>query len=181
MKVMKGAPPAAAQRGVVLLVSLLVLLLLAIIATTVARTNLLELHMAGNEEARVAALQQALAAVDGVLASAVGAPIKGGVGYRLCLPGSADPACDEHSLVLEPGAGPAAGGAEVAVTRVAPLADRMPVMAEARASSTVYYRVAKIEVQVVYDGAARDLGRAAITQGLLVRLPSSPRSGGGTP
>ncbi len=178
---MKGAPPAAAQRGVVLLVSLLVLLVLAIIATTVARTNVLELHMAGNEEARVAALQQALAAADGVLASAVGAPLKGGVGYRLCLPGSADPACDEHSLVLEPGAGPTAGSAEVAVTRVAPLADRMPVMAEARASSTVYYRVAKFEVQVVYDGTARDLGRAAIAQGLLVRLPSSPRSGGGTP
>jgi Tfp pilus assembly protein PilX len=45
------------QAGVVLVVSLLVLLVMGIIATTVARTNQLQLHMAGNDEARIAAMQ----------------------------------------------------------------------------------------------------------------------------
>jgi len=178
---MTGVRAVAREGGVVLVVSLLVLLMLGIIASTVARTGLLELHMAGNEEARIAAMQQALAAVDAILARAGDLPLAGGVGYRLCLPGSPGLACDEHSLVLEPGAVSAAGSVDVAVTRIAPLEGRIPVMAESQASSTVYYRVATFEVQAVYDGAARNPGRAAIAQGLLVQVSSSPRSGGGAP
>jgi PilX N-terminal len=169
------------QRGVVLVVSLLVLLLLGIIATTVARTNLLQLRMAGNDEARTAAMQQALAVVDAVLPSAVGAAPAGGVGYRLCLADSADPGCDEYSLALAGGALPATGNTAVAVTRVAPLEERMPVLAEAQANSTVYYRVAKLEVQVSYDGSAAGIGRATIAQGLLLRLPASPQVVGAQP
>ena len=53
----------------VLLLSLLVLLLLAVIALTVSRGSLLQLQMAANEEARMAAMQWALAAVDNVFYS----------------------------------------------------------------------------------------------------------------
>ena len=59
------------QAGVVLVVSLLVLLIMGIIATTVARTNQLQLHMAANNEARVAGMQQALAIVDAVFARSI--------------------------------------------------------------------------------------------------------------
>jgi hypothetical protein len=178
---MMSMHPHSGQRGVVLVVSLLVLLLLGIIATTVARTNLLQLRMAGNDEARTAAMQQALAVVDAVLPSAVGRVPAGDVGYRLCLPGSDDTGCDEYSLALEGGALPATGSTAVAVTRVAPLEERMPVLAEAQASSTVYYRVAKLEVQVSYDGSAAGIGRATIAQGLLLRLPASPQVVGAEP
>jgi len=178
---MKGMHTHSGQRGVVLAVSLLVLLLLGIIATTVARSNLLQLHMAGNDEARTAAMQHALALVDAVLPSAVGIVPAGDVGSRLCLPDSTGADCDNYSLVLESGALPAVGITNVAVTRVAPLEERMPVLAEAQASSTVYYRVAKLEVQVSYDGSAASLGRATIAQGLLLRLPASPQVVGAVP
>lgn len=178
---MRGLNAHYSQRGVVLVVSLLVLLLLGIIATTVARSNLLQLHMAGNDEARTAAMQQALAVVDAVLPSAVGMAPAGGVGYRQCLPDSADTDCDDYSLALQSGALPAVGITDVAVTRVAPLEERMPVLAEAQASSTVYYRVAKLEVQVSYDGSAAGLGRATIAQGLLLRLSASPQIVGAVP
>jgi hypothetical protein len=178
---MRGVQPHSVQRGVVLVVSLLVLLLLGIIATTVARSNLLQLHMAGNDEARTAAMQQALAVVDAVLPSAVATLPTGGVGYRQCQPDSADTDCDDYSLVLQSGALPAAGNTAVAVTRVAPLEERMPVLAEDQASSTVYYRVAKLEVQVSYDGSAAGLGRATIAQGLLLRLSASPQVVGAVP
>jgi len=178
---MRSLHPHSGQRGVVLIVSLLVLLLLGTIATTVARTNLLQLHMAGNDEARTAAMQQALAMVDAVLAGAVDSPPKGGVGYRLCLPESPDTNCDERSLLVDSGALPAVGITDVAVTRVAPLEERMPVLGEEEASSTVYYRVAKLEVRVSYDGSAENLGRATVTQGLLVQIPAAPQVVGATP
>ena len=173
---------AAGQRGMVLVVSLLVLLVLGLIATTVARTNLLQLHMAGNGEARIAALQQSLAAVDAVLAGGVSVlPISGGLGYRTCLPGSPNVACNERTVVLAPAALPATGQLDVAVTRVAPLLGNMPVMSEEGASSAVHFRVAKFEIAVAYLAAGQDAGRAALVQGVLVRLPYSHQSGGGTP
>ena len=57
----------------------------------------------------------------------------------------------------------------------------MPVLGESNANSTVHYRVAKFEVQVVYDGTADGGGRASLAQGVLVRLPRSASSGAGIP
>lgn len=159
----------AGQQGVVLLVSLLVLLLLAVIATTVASTNLLQLHMAGNSEARIAALQHALAAVDAVLADDASTPLDSRLGYSICTVASLDRACDENTVELPAGLAPAVGRLDVAVLRLAPLSSRMPVMSESNASSTVFYRVARFEVSGTYDGAADRLGRAGVTQGVLVR------------
>ena len=148
------------QTGVVLVVSLLVLLVMGIIATTVARTNQLQLHMAGNDEARIAALQRALAVLDGIFARSSNTLPGGGVGHRNCLADSVDVSCDEHSLTLEHSVVPAIGDLNVAVLRIAPEVGRMPILAEARASSTVHYQVAKFEVQVIYDGTAQGRGQA---------------------
>ena len=57
----------------------------------------------------------------------------------------------------------------------------MPVLNESNANSTVHYRVAKFEVQVVYDGTAQGGGRASLAQGVLVRLPKSANYGAGLP
>jgi hypothetical protein len=177
----KGGYPHPGQRGFVLVVSLLVLLLLGIIATTAARTNQLQLHMAGNDEGRVAALQRALAVVDAVLDSPAAISLDSGVGHRSCMAGSPDQACDDYTIELTPGARPEAGRLELSVTRIAPAKSAMPLLEEALASSAVHYRVAKFEVRVVYDGAAAGIGRAALARGVLVRLPVSTQSGGGTP
>jgi Tfp pilus assembly protein PilX len=73
------------QAGAVLVVSLLVLLIMGIIATTVARTNQLQLHMAANDEARVAGMQQALAIVDAVFARSMNFSVSSPAGHRSCL------------------------------------------------------------------------------------------------
>ena len=178
---MKASYAGPGQRGLVLLVALLVLLLLAVIAMTIAGTNRLQLHMATNDEGRVAALQQALAVVDAVLDSPTGISLDSSVGDRRCMAGSPDPSCDEYTIELPPGALPGAGSLEVSVTRIAPAQSEMPSMGEAEASSAVHYRVAKFEIQVAYDGAAAGIGRATLTQGVLVRVPVSTQSGGGAP
>ena len=169
------------QAGVVLVVSLLVLLVMGIIATTVARTNQLQLHMAGNDEARIAAMQQALAVIDGVFARPGNFRTDVGVGHRMCHVAALSVGCDSQSLTLDPGVLPTVGQLELAVERLAPEAGRMPVLGENDANSTVHYGVAKFEVQVVYDGTADGRGRASLAQGVLVRLPQSASSGAGIP
>lgn len=171
----------ANEGGAVLLVSLLVLLLLGIIATTVAGTSQLQLHMAGNDETRIAAMQQALAAVDGVLALPSNLSANVPVGHRNCTARARAGQCDEYTLSPDPAALPAAGELELAVVRVAPAEAPVPVTPEDVASSAIHYRVAKFEVQVAYDGSAQGGGRAVLAQGVLVRVPVSLQSGGVSP
>jgi len=169
------------QAGVVLVVSLLVLLIMGIIATTVARTNQLQLHMAGNDEARIAAMQQALAVIDGVFARPANFRTDVPAGHRVCHVAAVSEGCDVQSLILDADVLPTVGQLEIAVERLAPEAGRMPVLGESHANSTVHYRVAKFEVQVVYDATAEGGGRASLAQGVLVRLPQSASSGEGIP
>ena len=169
------------QAGVVLLVSLLVLLVMGVIASTVAKTNLLQLHMSGNDEARTSAMQRALAVIDGVVATSGNFRMDVGAGHRLCPASATTAGCDAHSLSLEPKAVPATGHLDVAVLRLAPEQGRMPVLAENAANSTVHYRVAKFEVQVAYTGTPDQGGRVALAQGVLVRLSQSTRFAGGVP
>lgn len=178
---MRGRRWVADQRGVVLVVSLLVLLMLGVIAVTVARTNRLQLHMAGNDEAGMAALQLAMAAAESALVSAIGPVFPGGLDYRLCTPLSAAETCDERTLALAPTLAPDAGSLDVSIVRMAPLLGRLPVMAEGKASSAIQYRVATLEVQVSYDGIEEGQGRAVLAQGVLVRLPAPLQVDGGTP
>lgn len=158
------------QHGVVLLVSLLVLLMLALIATTVARTNLLQMHMAGNDQARVAAMQHTLAVLDAVMDSGAGTELDGNVGRKFCGQTSTLQGCDARRIALAPGLEPPIGAVDFSVVRMAPLEARMPVMSEDKASSTVFYRVAKFEIRASYDGTDEGQGRVLAAQGVLVRM-----------
>ncbi|MFC1578859.1 PilX N-terminal domain-containing pilus assembly protein [Pseudomonadota bacterium] len=165
-----GHYPKTRQRGTVLLVSLLVLLLLALLGTTVARTSLLQLQMASNDEHRMSALQQAIAVVDNVLDTGAGMELAAPVGYSTCTAQASRYACDANGIALPAGLQPALGRLEVMVERIAPYAARMPRLGEEGASSTVFYRVARFEIRGAFDGSANDLGMAEVTQGVLVRM-----------
>lgn len=156
-------------RGTVLLVCLLVLLLLALLGTTVARTSLLQLRMAGNDENRLSALQQAMAVVDAVLETGAGMDLSAAVGYRACTAQLGPLPCDA-GLTLPAVLPSPSGRLDAVVERLAPLAARMPRLSEEGASSTVAYRVASFELRGIYDGTAEGLGRAAVSQGVLVRM-----------
>jgi hypothetical protein len=159
-----------AQRGTVLIITLLVLLLLALLASAVGRSNLLQLHMAGNDEAQTAALQHTLALQDAVLEQPGSTPLLGGVGYRICTTGSTEAGCDQSTLIIDDRLRPQTGQVDVVVTRVGPALARLPVMSEAMASSGLHYRVAKFEIRSSYDGTGQGLARAATVQGVLLRL-----------
>ena len=159
------------QKGLVLIVSLLVLLLLAIIATTVSETNLLQLRMAGNEQAKTEALQRSLALVDAILDNASNTPVVGGIGYKICKQGVSGGGCNTSTITVDGTLEPAAiGDFDYFVTRVGPLETTIPVMSEQMASSGTAYKAAKFEITSDYDGSDENLGRARVVQGILVRI-----------
>jgi hypothetical protein len=170
---MTGGPQAVGERGAVLLVSLLVLLLIALVANAVARSNLLQVHMAGNAETKTTALQNSLALVDMVMADESSTPVTGGLGYKVCVTGASDPGCDQLTLSIDKSLTPASGRVELSVSRMAPLAVPMPVMAEHSASSSQAYRAARFEVRAGYDGVTHKQGRAVVVQGVLVRITAA--------
>jgi hypothetical protein len=168
------------QRGMVLLVSLLILLLMAIIATTVTQTNVMQLQMAGNDEAKTAAIQRALAVVDAVIDRANNTRLVGSlIGYTSCAPTSADPdvTCDDKTLSVNPLALPSKGDFDYQVTRMGP--DFMSLGVARRSEDTtdtgLEYEGAIIEVAGSYDGTAEGLGAASVVQGIMIKVRTSPQ------
>jgi hypothetical protein len=164
------------QTGVVLIVSLLILLLLAIIATTVSQVSLLQLSMAGNDEAKADALQRSLAAVDAILESSSNTPVVGDLGYTICKKGVTGGDCDVDSIDLSLLTFPPPNldkYPNYTVTRVPPLETTIPVMDESMASSGTSYRAARFEISATYDDSAEGQGRASVVQGVLVKLAAS--------
>lgn len=155
------------QHGLVLILALLILLATALLASTLFETNLMQMRMAGNEQARAQALQGALSVVDAVLEDHANFPLHGQVGDRFCPAGTADSNCDAVLAALDPRAVGTQAVLGYFLTRKGPLELALPVMAEGRASSGRHYRAALFEV----TSAARTVGaRVSVSQGILVRL-----------
>jgi hypothetical protein len=163
------------QSGMVLLVSLLILLLMAIIATTVTQTNVIQLQMAGNDEAKTDAIQRALAMVDAVIDNASNTPVRGDVGYMMCAPSSTK-TCDEKTVNISSSVIPSEGEFDYFVTRMGP--EYISLGAQGRpdddsANTGLKYVGAILEVSGTFDGTDEGLGAASVVQGVLVKLPIS--------
>lgn len=160
------------QKGAVLLVSLLILLLLAIIATTVSETNLLQLQMAGNDEAKASAMQRSLAVIESILSDGDNTPVIGDIGHKICDTGAPDPnsTCDTKAINIDSSLLPATGETDYYAVRVGPLATTVPVMNQNMASSSTAYKAAKFEVHASYDGTDEKLGRVKVVQGVMIRI-----------
>lgn len=85
------------------------------------------MQMAGNDEHRSSARQQAMAAVDSALAAGKGLDLSLPVGYRACSAQVPEQlVCDATDLELPGGLQPESARLGVSVERVAPAAARMP-------------------------------------------------------
>ncbi|TXS91368.1 hypothetical protein FV139_16725 [Parahaliea maris] len=159
------------QRGAVLLISMLILLLLAIIATTVSETNLMQLQMAGNDEAKSEATQQSLAIVESILSDQSNIPVVGDIGFKICASGGSG--CDLHVMDVDSALIPATGTTDYYAVRVGPLETTIPAMDESMASSGASYKAAKFDIYASYDGTANKQGYTKVVQGVLVKLAAS--------
>lgn len=157
------------QRGASLLIAVIFMLLLAMLGMIGMQTSRLQLRMANNVEVKANAEQAAQALIDAVAANPAMTPIIGGVGYTLCTPGGPD--CDSESLYMPAGDlvaevddGHLSGNAVVTSPPNSPPPRGMGFSADKFSGSS-------FRVTSDFDRADDGLGRATITQGLVVVTP----------
>ncbi|PHS73910.1 pilus assembly PilX family protein [Porticoccus sp.] len=160
----------AASTGAVLLVAMVFMLLLALVAGTVMQTSMLEFRMAGNDQFREEAFQQAQAVATSITQEIDNFPVSGAVGYTICSSG-----CDANTLTYDATMVTNPSLVSGIVTREGPLIlESFPVrLSESQASSSPSYDAAVFEVEVEYNGSDEGLGNAAIAQGVAIRIASS--------
>lgn len=167
------------QRGAVLLLAMVFLLLMAIVAGTVMQTSVLEFFMAGNDQFREEAFQQAQAITTEIGDDIDNFPVTGGVGYMVCPPGvssvDGDTCNANFPAVPDSVATVPHDDLVYTVVRQGPLIiESLPFrQREGVASSSPSFDAAIFETDVIIDGSASRLGSANVVQGLAVRVVSS--------
>lgn len=173
MKRLDDKPLKRRQHGAVLLLAMVFLLLMAIVAGTVMQTSILEFFMAGNEQFREEAFQQAQAISSELSEDLANFPVTGGIGYTICASGcdATFPRPPTSSLSKVP----AGSTVTYSVRRRGPLfIDNLPFrQSENTVSSNPALDAAIFEADVEIDGSANRLGSAHVVQGIAVRVVSS--------
>jgi len=157
------------QRGAVLLVSLIFLIVMSLLALSSMQTSRLELRMANNEEVRTSAHQAAQALIDAIVSTPAMTPVIGGVGFTLCTPGQ--PGCNLETLFMPVGAlAPEVDAGHLYGSAVLTAPTNIPPP-RGLGFSTDKFAASIFELTTTYDRADAGLGRADVTQGLVVLTP----------
>ena len=159
------------QRGASLLVVVIFMLLLAMMGMIGMQTSRLQLRMANNVEAKANAEQTAQALVDAVASNPATIVIFGDVGYTLCTPGN--PACadpSQETLVMPAELESEVEDLNLSGTAVVTSPPNSPPP-RGLGFSADKFSAAGFRVTADYDRAEEGLGRATISEGLIVVTP----------
>jgi len=162
-KTIESTPNAATQRGASLFTALIMLLALSIVSLGSLTTSLMELRMANNAEAGMAAFQTAQAGIDAAVADEANSyVVKGTVGDTLCY---GITGCNTTMASM-----PApANKDKVRITRVT---DRGCPPRSSMGSSCDKQSAATFVTQSEYDGTLIGQGRADLVLGYIRLLPA---------
>lgn len=156
------------QRGAVLLVALVLLLGVTVVSLSSLNTGLLEMIMAGNEEARIAAFQRAQAGIDAIATDPANFPVVGGIGDTNCTGNITGETCTETNLSFPNGFDGARHSAKT--ERLGPLLACPP---RGFATSCDAFKVAHFSVDSRYDEIENRGGSARLFQGFMVLVPEA--------
>lgn len=157
------------QKGAILVIALMFLVAITLFTVSSMRSSNLGLHMAQNEESRVAAIQAAQALADVIVANPAATPVIGKTGYTACTAGQQG--CDRTDLPIsdpELTSEVAAYNLSAKVERVGAEFQPPPRAVE---SSIDKFTSASFRVITTYDRVDEGLGRQQITEGVLVLVP----------
>ncbi len=158
------------QEGAILVIALVFLVAISLLAIGSMGSSNIGLHMAMNEESRIAAEQGAQALADAIVSDTGTTPVVGASGFTICTVGESN--CDRTDLpvsnaVLQ--AAISAGYISARVQRNGPQFRPPPRIVE---SSIDKFTSASFEVTTTYDRVDESLGRVQITEGVLVLIPN---------
>lgn len=158
------------QRGAILVVSLMFLVAITLFTISSMRSSNIGLHMAQNEESRLAAIQAAQALADAIVANPSSTPVVGASGYTACTDGQTN--CDRTNLPITD---PQLAG-DVAQYHLSARVERTGAEFQppprAVESSIDKFTSASFTVTTTFDRADEGLGRQQISEGVLVLVPN---------
>ncbi|MDX1481040.1 MAG: hypothetical protein R3315_05150 [Woeseiaceae bacterium] len=169
---MRNRSPSFAKRqdGAILVVCLMFLVAITLFTISSMRSSNIGLHIAQNEESRIAAVQAAQALADVIVANPASTPVIGDTGFTVCTAGQAG--CDRDNLAIDNeliDAAVASNHVYARVERVGAVFRPPPRIVE---SSIDKFSSASFMVTTTYDRADEGLGRQQITEGVLVLVPN---------
>ena len=157
------------QQGAILVIALMFLVAITLITVSSMRSSNIGLHMAQNEESRLAAIQAAQALADVIVANPASTPVFGKSGFTACTAGQQG--CDRDNL---PVSDPTIAG-EVATYHLSARVERtggeFQPPPRAVESSIDKFTSASFRVITTFDRVDEGLGRQQITEGVLVLVP----------
>lgn len=156
----------SSQRGAVLIVSLVLLVGVTLVSLASIHTGLLEVMMAGNEEARMTAFQKAQAGAEGILANESNFVVVGLVGDSNCTASKSGETCHATNLVFPTGIDTNKHWAKT--KRLNPLLSCPP---RAFATSCDVFQVAHFSADSRYSDVALRGGRSQVVEGFMVMVP----------
>jgi hypothetical protein len=158
------------QDGAILIISLVILIAISLLTISSMRSSNIGLHMAQNEESRVAAEQGAQALADAIISDPQTTPVIGGSGFTICTPGESG--CNRYDLPIANSViayNISSGDLTARVQRLGPTFRPPPRVVE---SSIDKFSSATFEVTATYDRADESLGRQRIVEGVMVLVPT---------
>ena len=162
--------PRRKQRGAILVIALVFLVAITLFTVSSMRSSNIGLHMAQNEEARIAAVQAAQALADAIVANPASTPVVGKTGYTACTSGQTN--CDRFDLPVQDSVlayGVANNHISARVERTGSVFRPPPRVVE---SSIDKFTSASFRVTTTFDRVDEGLGRQQITEGVLVLVPN---------
>ena len=165
---------AGSEAGAVLLLAMLFTGMLAVLAATGLQFGLLESRMAGNQQLRLQAAQQAEAIATELAGEAANFPLDLAPGMALCAARDVGDGCQRDAgTLVEPPSASGAPGVQLTyrVTRREPRFLHKPGLYEGQAqvSGSSHFAVALFEISVDLVGGVRQ-GSAHLVQGIAVRV-----------
>jgi type II secretory pathway pseudopilin PulG len=157
------------QRGITLVTSLIFLILISVMSATSMRSSRLNVRMSQNEEARLSAVETAQGLTEMIADSPNLTPVIGGANFTMCTTGEVG--CNLTNIVLPAGYLAneiAAGHLSARVQRLSPAEKPPPRLTS---SSIDKFSAASFQITASFDRADEGLGRARLSEGLLVLVP----------
>lgn len=157
------------QEGAILVIALMFLVAIILFTISSMRSSNIGLHMAHNEESRVAAIQAAQALADVIVANPASTPVVGKTGFTACTAGQQN--CDRENLPVDD----ATLAGEVAAYHLSARVERTGAVfrppPRAVESSIDKFTSASFRVTTTFDRVDEGLGRQQVTEGVLVLVP----------
>lgn len=163
------------QKGAALFVAMLMLIVMTLLSLASMRSSTLEMRMAGNEETRMAAFEQAQAVVDATIVANANLPGTDEIGYTVCtsnLVVGVATGCSANNLILpaQMAAAVAAGTITARVERTSGQGVDMSPRCTHCANSSRQFTGIGYSVEAVYEPADPRLGQAQIHEGFVKLL-----------